>query len=457
VARAQRKNPVVSRELFAFVRDMLLRPYPESASEEERAEQQRFVGKFQQVTAPVMAKGLEDTAFYVYNRLLSLNEVGHDADRFGVSPEDLHRVNQERQARWPWALSALSTHDTKRSEDVRARLNVLSELPHEWQSCLQRWSDLNAPYRQTLDEEPVPDANEEYLLYQTLLGAWPLEPYTVDEYTTFVERIQAYMRKALHEAKVHTSWVNPNPAYDEAVQQYVARMLDAQTNGAFLEDFRAFQRRLSHYGLFNALSQTLLKITAPGVPDTYQGTEIWDFSLVDPDNRRAVDYARRYAMLQQLQARMTAGDDRRTLAQELLASKEDGRIKLYVTSRALHCRRTHAGLFATGDYFPAQTIGTQRTHVFGFVRRQGHQGAIVMLPRLVARLLSDGHEAPLGEAVWHDTRVLVPGAEPQWGWQNVLTGEPVTFACEDGQPTLAVAEVLAHFPVALLVAHHQVG
>jgi len=452
VSRAQRKNPVVSRELFAFVRDMLLLTYPESASEEDRAEQQRFVGKFQQVTAPVMAKGLEDTAFYVYNRLLSLNEVGNDADRFGVSPEELHRVNQERQAQWPWALSALSTHDTKRSEDVRARLNVLSELPHEWQTCLQRWSDGNAPYRQTLDEESVPDANEEYLLYQTLLGAWPLEPYTAEEYATFVERIQAYMRKALHEAKVHTSWVNPNPAYDEAVQQYVTRILDAQTNGGFLDDFRAFQRRLSHYGLFNALSQTLLKMTAPGVPDTYQGMESWDFSLVDPDNRRAVDYARRHDMLQQLQARMAAGDDRRTLAQELLASKEDGRIKLYVTALALHCRRTHPGLFATGEYLPAQARGMKRSHIFGFVRRQGDCGAMVMLPRLVVQLLSDGHEAPLGEAVWHDTRVLVPGVEPQWSWQNVLTGESVTFVSEEGQPALAVAEVLGHFPVALLVS-----
>ena len=248
VARAQRKNPAVSRELFGFVRDMLLLTYPPSASEEDQAAQRRFVGKFQQVTAPVMAKGLEDTAFYVYTRLLSLNEVGNDADRFGVSPEELHRANQERQAKWPWALSALSTHDTKRSEDVRARLNVLSELPEEWQACLQRWSDLNAQHRHTLEDEPVPDANEEYLLYQTLLGAWPLEPYTADEYAAFVERIQAYMLKALHEAKVHTSWMNPNPAYDEAVQHYVATILDAQANTAFLDDFRGLQRRLSHCG-----------------------------------------------------------------------------------------------------------------------------------------------------------------------------------------------------------------
>jgi (1->4)-alpha-D-glucan 1-alpha-D-glucosylmutase len=341
---------------------MLLLTYPTSASEDEQAAQRRFVGKFQQVTAPVMAKGLEDTAFYRYHRLLSLNEVGNDADRFGVSPEELHRALQERQAKWPWALSALSTHDTKRSEDARARLNVLAELPEEWQTCLQRWSDLNARHRQALENAPVPHANEEYLLYQTLLGAWPLDPYSAEEYAAFVERIQAYMLKALHEAKVHTSWINPHPAYDAVVQQYVATILDPQANAAFLDDFRTFQRCISHYGLFNSLSQTLLKITAPGVPDTYQGTELWDFSLVDPDNRRPVDYARRHEMLWELQAKTTAaGNDRSALAQELLTNKEDRRLKLYVTSLALHCRRLYPGLFAVGDYLPAQVLGRSAT------------------------------------------------------------------------------------------------
>jgi (1->4)-alpha-D-glucan 1-alpha-D-glucosylmutase len=453
VLRAQRKNPAVNRELFEFVRDMLLLKYPPSASEDDRAEQRRFVGKCQQVTAPVMAKGLEDTAFYVYNRLLSLNEVGNDADRFGVDPEELHRANQERQAKWPWALSPLSTHDTKRSEDVRARLNVLSELPEEWQACLKRWSDLNAAYRPVLNDEPVPDANEEYLLYQTFLGAWPLEPYTAEEYAAFVERIQAYMLKALHEAKVHTSWINPNPPYDEAVQQYVAKILEAQTNEVFLDDFRTFQRRISHYGLFNALSQTLLKITTPGVPDTYQGTELWDFSLVDPDNRRPVDYSRRHRMLQELRTSMAAvRDDRLALAQELLASRADGRIKLYVTALALNCRRGHPGLFATGEYLPARVTGAKHEHIFAFSRRRGDRAAIVVLPRLIARLLSDGHEVPVGRAVWQDTRLRVPGIDPEQPWRHVFTGESICFALEDGQPTLAVGELMAHFPVALLVA-----
>jgi (1->4)-alpha-D-glucan 1-alpha-D-glucosylmutase len=455
VARAQRNNPALSREVFAFVRDMLLLNYPAGAGEDERAAQQRFVGKFQQVTAPVMAKGLEDTAFYRYHRLLSLNEVGNDADRFGVSPDELHRVNQERQAKWPWALSALSTHDTKRSEDVRARLNVLSELPEEWQACLKRWSDLNAQYRQDIDEAPVPDASVEYFLYQTLLGAWPLEPYSAEEYAAFIERIQAYMLKALHEAKVHTSWINPNAAYDEAVQHYVADIL-APANTTFVDDFRAFQRRIGHGGLFNSLAQTLLKITTPGVPDTYQGTELWDFSLVDPDNRRPVDYASRHRLLQELQTRLAAtGKDRLALAQELLTNKEDGRLKLYITALALHCRRRNPGLFAVGDYLPAQVLGAKGAHVFGFSRRQGDRAAIVAVPRLIAQLLADSHEAPLGEAVWQDTRLRVPGIDSQQTWRHVFTGEPVRIAMEDGQPTLAVAELLAQFPMALLIAQPE--
>jgi (1->4)-alpha-D-glucan 1-alpha-D-glucosylmutase len=453
VARAQRNNPAVSRELFAFLQDMLLLNYPAAASEDEQAAQRRFVGKFQQVTAPVMAKGLEDTAFYRYHRLLSLNEVGNDADRFGVAPEEMHRALQERQAKWPWALSALSTHDTKRSEDARARLNTLSELPEEWQACLKRWNDLNAQHRQALDDTPVPDANEEYLLYQTLLGAWPLDPYTMEEYAAFVERIQAYMLKALHEAKVHTSWINPNPAYDEAVQHYVATILDTQVNAAFLDDFHTFQRRISHYGMFNSLSQTLLKITAPGVPDTYQGTELWDLSLVDPDNRRPVDYARRHEMLRELRTRMaSAGGDHTSLIQELLTSKEDGRLKLYITALALDCRRAHPGLFSAGDYLPAQGHGDRCEQVFGFGRRQGNCQAMVVVPRLIARLLQNGHEAPLGGSVWQGTRLRVPGINPQQSWRHVLTGEPVRVDLEEGQPTLSVAELMAHVPVALLMA-----
>ena len=423
VRLAARRNPAISTSIFAFVRDMLLLRYPDGATEEDKAEQRRFAGKFQQVTAPVMAKGLEDTAFYVYNRLLSLNEVGGDAGRFGITPDVLHRYLQERQARWPRALSALSTHDTKRSEDVRARLNVLSELPHEWEEHLKRWGELNAPHRLTVDDETVPDANEEYLFYQTLLGAWPLEPYSADEYRTFIARVQAYMQKATREAKVHTSWINPNPPYDEAIQQFVARVLDPEANRPFLDAFRPFQRRLSHYGLLNSLAQTLVKITAPGVPDTYQGTELWDFSLVDPDNRRPVDYDRRRHLLAELRTRLSDGrTDRVALARELLDAKEDGRIKLYVTSQALGCRRDNPGLFASGEYLPAAVVGAKQSHAFGFARRQDRRSAVVVIPLLLTRLLLGEGQLPLGPGVWQDTQLLLPAGLAS-SYRNVFTGE----------------------------------
>jgi (1->4)-alpha-D-glucan 1-alpha-D-glucosylmutase len=445
VARARRRNPALSPQVFDFLRDVLLLRHPDSYGEADREEQRRFVGKFQQVTAPVMAKGLEDTAFYVYNRLLSLNEVGGDPARFGVSPETLHRVNQDRQARWPRALSPLSTHDTKRSEDVRARLNVLSEMPGEWQAALERWSELNTPHRLTIDDAPVPDRNEEYFIYQTLLGAWPLEPYEAEEYRAFIGRVQEYMTKALHEAKVHTSWINPYREYDEAVLGFVGRILDEGSGGAFLADFRPFQRRISHYGLFNSLSQTLLKITSPGAADTYQGTELWDFSLVDPDNRRPVDYDHRRNCLRQL--REWASHDRRGLVRQLLERPEDDRLKLYVTWQALSCRLDHPGLFAEGAYLPGDPAGARAEHVFGFARRDGGTVALVVVPRLLTRL----GERPLG-AVWGDTKLAVAGFEGSITLQNLFTGDSHTFNAREGRLELRIAEILSKFPVALLVS-----
>jgi (1->4)-alpha-D-glucan 1-alpha-D-glucosylmutase len=438
--QAMRRSPTVSRSLFRFVRDMLLLKYREPSSEEDRAEQRRFAGKFQQVTSPVMAKGVEDTAFYVYNRLMSLNEVGGDPSRFGVKPEAVHAFNLNRQEKWPWSLSPLSTHDTKRSEDVRARLNVLSELPLEWEECVCRWSRLNEAHRAVVDEEPAPDANEEYLIYQTLISAWPLEPYSPEEYVQFIERLQTYVMKALHEAKVHTSWISPNEPYDEAVRQFVDRILDEQRSAQFLSELRGFQRRVSHFGLLNSLSQTLLKIVSPGAPDTYQGTELWDFSLVDPDNRRPVDYTRRQEMLRELDE---ASMPRRKLACDLIRNKEDGRVKLYVTAQALRLRRDHPGLFSTGEYLPVEAAGAMREHVFSFARRHGDEIAVAVVPRLVTRLAAGPEGLPLG-GVWQDTRLSLPEVDRRMHWRNIFTGRDVS--------ELRLSEVFADFPVALLMA-----
>jgi (1->4)-alpha-D-glucan 1-alpha-D-glucosylmutase len=452
VRRAILKNPGTSRSVFFFVRDMLLQRYSDRASEADRAAQLRFAGKFQQVTAPVMAKGLEDTAFYIYNRLGSLNEVGGDPDCFGISPEALHRYFRQRQVSYPWALSALSTHDTKRSEDVRARLNVLSELPEEWEQGLRRWGQWNAGHRQIVNDQPAPDANEEYLLYQTLLGAWPLEPLTPAGWEQFVNRIQEYMMKAIHEAKVHTSWINPDAEYDEAVRQFVRRLLDEQQSAAFLADFRAFQAKISYYGFYNSLSQTLLKLTAPGVPDTYQGTELWDFSLVDPDNRRPVDFVRRRQLLGELQQRWAqAGDDRRALCRELLRTWPDGRIKLFVTWQGLRQRRRWPGLFTVGDYVPLEATGPAAEHVFAFLRCREQTWALTAVPRLLTRLVSKD-QWPLGPEVWGETVLHLPAPAVARRFTNVFTGEEIVAASE---ATLPLARLFAHFPVALCLAENK--
>ncbi len=448
VNKAKRGNRATTAELFHFVRDMLLLRYPETATEADQEEQRRFVGKFQQVTAPVTAKGIEDTAFYVYNRLASLNEVGGDPSRFGAPPAELHRFLQDRQAAWPWALSPLATHDTKRGEDVRARLNVLSEIPDEWKERLERWRRLNEPQRVQAEDELAPDYDEQYLLYQTLLGAWPTGPTAADELTAFTGRVQAYMRKAVHEAKVHTSWINPNKAYDDGVEEFTARILDEKRSGPFLEDFREFQKRVNHYGLFNGLAQTLLRVAAPGVPDTYQGTELWDFNLVDPDNRRPVDYGRRREMLAALRTNMkSVGGDLRGLARELVGTKEDGRVKLYVTHLSLQCRREFPGLFADGVYVPLEAEGPRKEHVFGFARGKEGRWAAAIVPRFLTRLAPTTEHLPTGR-VWEETGITLPGTESVRRWRNVFTGE--IYTPSEG-PSLRLTEVLGHFPVALLL------
>jgi (1->4)-alpha-D-glucan 1-alpha-D-glucosylmutase len=449
VEQAKRRNPTISSALFDFVQDMLLLVHEGRVTEADGAGQLRFVGKFQQVTAPDMAKGLEDTAFYVYNRLVSLNEVGGDPRQFGSTVSAFHRRNLERQARFPYGLSATATHDTKRGEDTRARIDVLSEFPKLWQQALTHWSRLNKKYKVMRDDETTPDRNAEYFLYQTLVGAWPLGPV---DHTQFRERVQAYMQKAMHEAKVHTSWINPNPAYDEAVRQFVGAVLDERRNRRFLDDFRHFQRRVDHYALFNSLAQTLLKLTSPGTADVYQGTELWDFSLVDPDNRRPVDYPLRRRMLAELSAPAAQGPEHLpALCRELTEAREDGRVKLYLLMRALHCRRDNPGLFTAGEYLPAHADAGREENVCAFVRRYQGKLALAAAPRLLARLVGPG-ELPLGEISWGEARLQVPAGGPGRVWRNVFTGESVTAAEHQGQAGVRLADLFAHFPVALLLS-----
>jgi (1->4)-alpha-D-glucan 1-alpha-D-glucosylmutase len=461
VAAAKRRSPTTNPSVFDFIGDLLC-----------RTGELDFVRKFQQLTGPVTAKGVEDTAFYRYHRLLSLNEVGGAPDRFGTSVSEFHRLNAERLARWPHSLSATSTHDTKRSEDVRARINVLSEIPLEWRAHFRTWHRLNRRHRSLVDGRPAPDANEEYFLYQTLVGAWPMEPVADAEHAAFTDRIQQYMFKALREAKVHASWVHPNPEYDAAVARFIAAILDrsgpprptpgrlrrllgaivAENGGnPFLADFRPFQQRIAVAGIYNSLAQTLLKLVLPGVPDTYQGTEVWDLSLVDPDNRRPVDYTRLRRDLREICERLALPNaDLGELARTLLDTKMDGRIKLYVTHRALDYRRRRPELFAEGAYVPLEAQGHRQEHVVAFGRERGGETAIVIVPRFLARLhLTD---PPVGSSLWAGTSLDLPEAWASRTYRNVLTGEGVAVASREGRPSIPLDRGLAIFPVALLEA-----
>jgi (1->4)-alpha-D-glucan 1-alpha-D-glucosylmutase len=376
--------------------------------------------------------------------LVSLNEVGGDPARFGWPPADVYAFLGERQARHPGGLSAGSTHDTKRGEDVRTRIDVISELAGEWAGRVRRWAELNRPHKIELEDGLIaPDPNDEYLLYQTLVGAWPADADAPGVYDQFAGRVREYMVKATHEAKEHTSWINPNPEYDAAVPEFVTRVLDPARSAAFLEDLRQFRQRAARFGVFNSLAQTLLRCAAPGVPDTYQGTELWDLSLVDPDNRRPVDYPRRETLLNELDRDAeAAGENLRAFAGGLLDRAADGRVKLYVVSRALRHRRAAGDLFRDGAYQPVEASGPKADHVFAFLRQAGERAALVVVPRLTVGLVGGSERELLGPDVWADTRLTLPGGGM---WVNLFTGERLVA---DGG--LSLGQVLGHFPVALL-------
>ena len=450
IAEAKRRNRPTAPAIFDFIGDTLLLRNLQDFPVEDQQTLIDWVMKFQQVTGPAMAKGVEDTAFYVYNRLISLNEVGSDPNCFGISVADFHGQNQERRQRWPHSMLATSTHDSKRSEDVRARINVLSEMPQEWATAVITWSELNAHAKTSVGGQPAPGRNDEYLLYQTLVGAWPEGPLTAKELAAFRERIGSYMDKASKEAKVHTSWINPNEQYDAAVQSFVQHLL-AEGENPFLESFLPFQRRVAYYGRLNSLAQVLLKLTSPGVPDFYQGTELWDHSLVDPDNRRPVDYKLRRSLLGQLRERIAAeGEDLTDLARELLGSSADGRIKLYLTFRSLGFRQEHSRLFADGAYVPLAGEGDRREHVCAFARTLEGEEALVAVPRLVVGLTEKMEKLPLGAEVWKDTELVLPADRAGARYRNLFTGEVVSAEEKGGMAAVSLAAVFTSFPVALL-------
>ena len=443
VAEAKRRNPNRPRAVYDFIGDLLVRRAG-FIPVEERDEHLSFIGKFQQVTSPVTAKGIEDTALYIYNRLVSLNEVGGEPDRFGTTPAALHTWLAERSRRWPHGLSTTSTHDTKRSEDVRARLNLLTEIPGAWKQATARWARTNRRARTTIDGQSYPSRNEEYLFYQTLVGSWPLGEMTEADNRAYTARLVTYMQKAMREAKVYTSWLNPSLRHEEAMTRFVEMVL-APENGAFHSDFLEFHRPVAALGLFNSLSQLVLKITAPGVPDFYQGTELWDFSLVDPDNRRPVDYARRRRLLAEIDQAVQSGG-RAALVDRLVSFPEDDRLKLYTAAMGLRFRQQRRAVFDAGAYVPVPVEGPRRDHVFAFVRSHESTQVLIAVPRLVATLTPDA-QPPVGERIWGDTRLMLPSSQAQ-GWHHVFSDRCVPLRQDGARSSVLARDLFEHFPVA---------
>jgi (1->4)-alpha-D-glucan 1-alpha-D-glucosylmutase len=414
---ARHRCPALNALVYDFVRRVLTLRFFRSTPEEVKARWLRFVKRWQQLTGPIMAKGVEDSTMYVYNRLVSLNEVG-SVPR-AVRPSEFHEFCKRRSERWPAAMNASSTHDTKRSEDVRARINVLSELGHEWTDLVKQWRAANAAARGRVDE------NEEYFLYQNLLGAWPLFD---NEIETFCERMKQYAIKAAREAREHTSWIEPVEEHEEALTAFVDHLFNSRT---FLESFRPFAERVAFAAIPSSLAQVAIKITAPGLPDVYRGTMHWDFSLVDPDNRRPVPPP-------------TVVPEDASIA-ELLDNWRDGRIKAAVTQRGLRFRRDAAELFRSGTYIPLQGQGSRSRSLFGFARHAGSNWSVTLVPRFLAKHCVSALQ--VGEPFWADTTVVLPEGAPN-RWRNVLTGATLET---DGQ-AMSAAAVFHVLPVAILAA-----
>ena len=472
IARARRRNPAMEASLFDFFREVMLPrdletdPLPNDrrggyppVSQDDADERLRFAMKLQQYTGPVQAKGLEDTAFYRFNLLISLNEVGGDPSRFGRSVPEFHDTNIRRLQDWPYEMLATATHDTKLGEDVRARVNAISELPAEWSREVSRWMRANKTCRSLIDSDPAPDRNDEYRFYQALVGAWPLEfaPAATQASRELVDRMKEYMLKAAREAKVHTSWLTQHQAYEDALEKFVERVLTGAGGARFLPLMLPFQRRIAAVGIVNSLSQVVMKLGSPGIPDVYQGTDLWDLSLVDPDNRRPVDFEHRAAVLGDVE-QVLGLPYRERLARlaDLLVSWRDGRLKMMTTAVGLRMRRADPELFLSGAYVPLETDITVPASAVAFARVRGASAAIFAGPRLAARLLESPSDAgdyqlPVGEK-WKTSRLLLPPELGDRTFRHELTGAEIRANVTSGQAWILLGQMFEHVPVAILRA-----
>ncbi len=439
IALAKDRVPQQVKEL-EYIEQLLLRQNEEYLTEAQKSDRLNFIMRMQQLTGPLMAKGIEDTLLYSYNRLLSLNEVGGNPSQFGISIAQFHEFNQHQVEQWQHSMNATATHDTKRGEDMRARLNVLSELPTEWIDRVKIWADLNADKKPKIAGKSVPNRNDEYFLYQTLVGAFP---FNESEFAEFVDRIKAYAIKAVREAKVHTAWLRPDSDYEEGYLAFIDAILATPETNPFLREFKPFQSQVAEYGILNSLSQVLLKYTAPGVPDLYQGDEFWDLNLVDPDNRRPVDYDRRKTDLTYIREQIALNT--LALIDELFTTQTDSTIKLFLTFQLLQARKNDLDLFQQGDYIPLEVTGELSDRVIAFGRQFEGKMAISIAPRFFVGLVQPG-ERPLGKDVWKDTSIKLPPSAPT-NWTNAITGQPL----RSSSSLLSVGEALQHFSVALAI------
>ncbi|HEX4005755.1 MAG TPA: malto-oligosyltrehalose synthase [Acidobacteriaceae bacterium] len=443
IARAEQRNRDMDTSVFDFLENTLLLHGKSGAEIDER---ELYVAlKFQQLSGPVMAKGVEDTAFYVYNRFLSSNDVGSSMQAFGITAGAFHDSNRDRLRTSPDAMLATSTHDSKRSEDVRSRLDVISEMTWLWPSHVRRWTRMNAKHKRTLEDGRVaPDPNEEYFIYQTLAGAWPWQMNSIQDHADFLERMQQYMTKALSEAKVNLSWINPNPTYVDAVHSFLKNLIMPDSRGGasrFASTLGELLPALKIFGAVNALAQVVLKITSPGVPDFYQGTEMWDMSLVDPDNRRPVDYQLRCEALAALREQAVAQGEP-AVCRDMLDHLEDGRAKLWTIHKALQLRNRMPDVFQRGDYSAVEATKDAAAHIIAFTRGPG---VLTVVPRFACTLMGGRAEMPLNGA-WGNEALLLPQMAGA-ALENIFTGASLRVG-EDGR--LPLRTVFSEFPVAIL-------
>ncbi len=436
IEKVKNENQLLSKE-FQFIGSLLTKDYSEKFTIEQKDKSLDFLMRFQQLTGPIMAKGFEDTVLYVFNRLISLNEVGGNPDKFGISLNEFYNFNKKRFLNWRHSINASSTHDTKRGEDVRARINVLSEIPEEWIKKVRIWNRINRQFKKFKNNYFIPDNNLEYFIYQTLIGSYPFNSVEIKKY---LQRIKQYLSKAMREAKEHSSWTQVDTEYESAVYSFIENIFD---NSEFFDDFLSFQKKIAFFGVYNSLSQVLLKITSPGIPDFYQGTELWDLFLVDPDNRQPVDYNLRRDFLTEVIEKDT--EERISYLQNILKNPSDGKIKIFMVYKALQLRNEKPEIFNEGNFIPIEAGGKYKENIIVYARNTEDDFVITIVPRFLTNIVEENN-LPVDRDIWDDTYIKLNKINPGSSIKNYFSGE--IFERND---KISVGEIFKNFPYGLLV------